>query len=680
MSAVESMSEAEELRRFIPLNSMPASRFEQLYSEVRIEEAPRGTVLFHQGDATNEFVYLLSGTISLQAGGVEMDSVSGGTDVARFALAHQNPRKVSAVAKDQVRYVRINPYLIYPRKEERSAASDARAGDSSEEDSSEKSGDWMSALIRSPIFQRLPPANLQVVLRGLEEIEVNAGDVIYCQDSPADYFYIIKSGQCALTRKPTPTAREVKLATFKSWETFGEDALISEKPHSVTVTMETDGQLLRLDKASFLKLVRDPIISRLTAKEAIQMLKDKGVWLDVRLPDQYQQGHPRGPSINAPFFSLRMALSTLDRNKKYITVCEDGKVSEAAAYLLLRFRFDAHVLKGGIGTLPPEEITTNPATSSPEAESKTETHSETPEPEAAAQNAQCTEDGAANPSPGPVFNKENSAEPERMHLPRDDRKLQELESRLSRLTNEKEQSDAELRQARQAVHRLETDLSALRQEHERLLQEQARSAVAPEPEDQDLRQELEDLKSRYAEIQFEKESAEQEVENLEQQVDELKAMLEELRGRDEPPADEDTEALRSELEMVRNQADAELSVLQTRLKEVEAEKSRLGAELQSVKTQMAVREAAATAASLDSVSAKRSLASRILGPLVVGLLFTALILGGLFGLPAGRDFMRARLNGPVQTEPVPAEPATAIPAESAPVETVPAAPTEPAQR
>ncbi|MDV3242069.1 MAG: Crp/Fnr family transcriptional regulator, partial [Methylocaldum sp.] len=102
-----SASDAQELRRLIPLNTLSDSRFEQLCSQIRIDEAPKGSILFRQGETKNEFVYLLSGTISLQAGGVEMDSISGGTDTARFALAHQIPRKVSAVANDTVRYVRI---------------------------------------------------------------------------------------------------------------------------------------------------------------------------------------------------------------------------------------------------------------------------------------------------------------------------------------------------------------------------------------------------------------------------------------------------------------------------------------------------------------------------------------------------------------------------------------------
>lgn len=182
MPSAVSASDAQELRRLIPLNTLSDTRFEQICSQIQIEEAPKGSVLFRQGDTNNEFVYLLSGTISLQAGGVEMDSVSGGTETARFALAHQIPRKVSAVANDAVRYVRIAPYLINQQEDLNRDVPTYKVSDIPEE----PTRDWMTALLKSPLFQRLSPANIQAILRGLEEIEVKKGDVICRQGDPGD--------------------------------------------------------------------------------------------------------------------------------------------------------------------------------------------------------------------------------------------------------------------------------------------------------------------------------------------------------------------------------------------------------------------------------------------------------------------------------------------------------------
>ncbi len=100
--------------------------------------------------------------------------------------------------------------------------------------------DWMTALLRSPIFQRLPPANLQKILMGLEAVHFKKGEIILEQGGTGDYYYLIKNGQCLLTRKPSPNAKEIKLAQLTNGDTFGEDALLSGAPRNVTITALTD--------------------------------------------------------------------------------------------------------------------------------------------------------------------------------------------------------------------------------------------------------------------------------------------------------------------------------------------------------------------------------------------------------------------------------------------------------
>jgi rhodanese-related sulfurtransferase len=78
-----------------------------------------------------------------------------------------------------------------------------------------------------------------------------------------------------------------------------------------------------------------------------EAMKQGAILMDVRTPDEYKKHHLDG-SINEPFFSLRMQLKTLDREKPFIVVCEDGRISEAAAFLLRRHKIDATILKGGI--------------------------------------------------------------------------------------------------------------------------------------------------------------------------------------------------------------------------------------------------------------------------------------------------------------------------------------------
>lgn len=214
-------------------------------------------------------------------------------------------------------------------------------------ESKDNSDDWMAALLSLPIFQCLPPTKLQKIILSLEAVDFIKGEVIIEQGSVGDYYYLIKSGQCLCTRKSSPTAKEIKLNQLKTGDTFGEDALLSGEPRDLTITALTDVSLLRLDKQQFISLIKEPSLTFVDFIEMQEAMKQGAILMDVRTPDEYKKHHLDG-SINEPFFSLRMQLKTLDREKPYIVVCSDGRISEAAAFLLRRHKIDATILKGGI--------------------------------------------------------------------------------------------------------------------------------------------------------------------------------------------------------------------------------------------------------------------------------------------------------------------------------------------
>jgi rhodanese-related sulfurtransferase len=215
------------------------------------------------------------------------------------------------------------------------------------DETQDDSDDWMTALLRSPIFQRLPPVNLQKILMSLESVHFSKGEIILDQGGMGDYYYLIKNGQCELTRKPSPNAREIKLAQLATGDTFGEDSLLSDAPRNVTITALTDISLLRLNKQQFVSLIKEPSLTFVTYPKMQEAVKQGATLLDVRTPDDYEKHHLDG-SINEPFFSLRMQLKTLNREKPVIVVCNDGKTSEAAVFLLLRNKINAMILRGGM--------------------------------------------------------------------------------------------------------------------------------------------------------------------------------------------------------------------------------------------------------------------------------------------------------------------------------------------
>nr|WP_305909292.1 cyclic nucleotide-binding domain-containing protein [Methylomarinum sp. Ch1-1]MDP4522193.1 cyclic nucleotide-binding domain-containing protein [Methylomarinum sp. Ch1-1] len=289
--------EASAIRQLIPLKRIPQDCFDDLCAQIAVAELKAGSFLFKQGDDGNDLFYLLDGRISLQTEEFKVETISSGSEASKFALAHQIPRKIDALAETDIRFLRLNADMINqehntPYQEEKNYMV---------VDDLEDNDDWMTTLLKSPIFRALPPANLQRIIIGLEEVCYEQGESIITQGEPGDYYYLIKSGQCLITRKPTPTAKDIKLGQLKSQETFGEDALLSGEPRNVTVRALTNVVLLRLNKENFINLIKKPTLQFIDYPQAQTEISQGATLLDVRPPDEYQKNHLEH-SINAPFF------------------------------------------------------------------------------------------------------------------------------------------------------------------------------------------------------------------------------------------------------------------------------------------------------------------------------------------------------------------------------------------
>jgi len=181
----------------------------------------------------------------------------------------------------------------------------------------------------------------------LEQINCRAGDVIIKQGDEGDYFYIIIRGSCIVTRE-TPLNKEgIRLAELEVGDTFGEEALISEAKRNATVSMQTDGSLMRLGKEDFRTLLNEPMLEWVDKAAAEKIVSAGGKWLDVRLPSEFEVYHNEN-AINIPLYFIRLKLKTLDPKLTYVACCDTGRRSSAAAFILNERGFKTVVLKGGL--------------------------------------------------------------------------------------------------------------------------------------------------------------------------------------------------------------------------------------------------------------------------------------------------------------------------------------------
>jgi CRP-like cAMP-binding protein len=314
--------------------------------------APRGRILFREGDTEKQTYYLISGTVDLMHEGEVKTKLEGGTREARKPMAHALPRTLSAVVtSERCDYLLIDSeFLDVMVTWDQSGAYHVSelSGTHDDADPAESvSDDWMTTLLQTKAFHKVPPANIQAIFLRLQRVDYRAGDVVIKQGDVGDFFYVIVKGRCAVTRE-TPLNKEgIRLAELKMGDTFGEESLISEARRNATVIMLTDGQLMRLGKADFRTLLNEPFLEWVDYEKAKAIVAGGGQWLDVRLPSEFEQYHAPG-AINMPLYSIRLKLKAFDRNKHYLVCCDTGRRSSAAAYILSERGFQASVLRDGL--------------------------------------------------------------------------------------------------------------------------------------------------------------------------------------------------------------------------------------------------------------------------------------------------------------------------------------------
>jgi CRP-like cAMP-binding protein len=347
----------KDLSNYQPLNTLNPENLREICDKLKIVEISKGDNIFLQGDASDEHIFLHEGVVELIEKKKVVKTLESGTDDTKTALAHIIPRNFSAIAKTNIVCFMVDSDLL-----DMMLTWDQTGSFQVEELDTEEDDDWMSRILSTEAFRRIPPANIQAIFTSLEDVNFKSGDSVIKQGEPGDYFYIIKSGRCMVTRKMPGQDKDIKLAELEAGTSFGEEALISDAERNATIVMLSDGVLSRLSKEQFLELLNAPMLSTTNFESAKEKVDSgESEWLDVRLPAEYQSAHIKG-STHIPLIFLRMKVGTLDANKHYVLYCDTGRRSSSASYILNERGFNTSVLEDGLKGVEQSELEGNDIT------------------------------------------------------------------------------------------------------------------------------------------------------------------------------------------------------------------------------------------------------------------------------------------------------------------------------
>ena len=346
------------LNTFEPLAKLSASRKRELAGLCFVETVSKGINPLRMNiTQAKQAVYLIKGELELRLVNHGKVTLRGGDAVAKHPIVCDH-NLIDSIARTDVEMLRIDNDLldIMISWDQLPTRGDVfkNMHKTNDEKSSRPTVEWMRdtsvfsmAKLQSGVFSKVPIANIEAMFERMERITTVAGQVVIQQGALGDYYYLVESGELLVSKADGIGAPPEVVAKLAEGSAFGEEALVSDNKRNATVMMETDGQLLRLNKRDFVELLKEPMLTQVSREVAEAKVADGAIWVDVRLPSEYQYDHIDG-AINLPLNEIRSKLSGLDRSSTYVVYCQTGRRSSAAAFILAQNGLDAMVLVGGV--------------------------------------------------------------------------------------------------------------------------------------------------------------------------------------------------------------------------------------------------------------------------------------------------------------------------------------------
>jgi len=343
-----------------PMSTLSPGRLKELASLCFVEKVSKDIDPLRMNVMKSaQALYLLKGDLGMRFEDGSKRILRGGSEAAKHSIDAGRIHIRDTIALSDVEIVRIDLDLLDimltwdQLAGYETSTPESKSVKSTGKDESRGAGAWMSdtgvfsaGKLQTGVFSLLPPANIEEMFKRMTPLNVKAGQVIITQGAEGDYYYLIDQGAAVVTRVAAAGDSPVVLAELNAADAFGEEALVSENKRNATITMKTDGRLLRLNKTDFIELLKAPLIQHVPMTKAESMVKNGAIWLDVRFPSEYKFDHI-AHAVNAPLNEIRNIVSNLDKEKQYIAYCQTGRRSSAAAFILVQQGVKVFVLEGG---------------------------------------------------------------------------------------------------------------------------------------------------------------------------------------------------------------------------------------------------------------------------------------------------------------------------------------------
>jgi CRP-like cAMP-binding protein len=337
------------IRKLAPVSRLSIADQQAVLAKGMILNFSAGETVYAQGREDSYANYLLDGAVDFLWNGRFVRALDAEQTPVRRALDNPGPKRYTVRAKSWSTILRIERGEL----ERKLRIADLVPGATDlqvNEISGEEPSSWMIRMLQSQRFSNLPPENIQRIFDRMERVTASSDELLIRQGDPGGYYYVIEQGYCDVSREPAGGGSIIHLAELGPGDGFGEEALVAGTSRNASVTMRSDGVLMRLDKEGFIELIRDPLINEVSYEQARAMMDQGGVWVDVRHRDQFAHGSLPN-ARNIPRAVLRAECRKLVKGRKYVVCAEDYGDSAVCAFLLAERGYDVSYLSTPLSEL-----------------------------------------------------------------------------------------------------------------------------------------------------------------------------------------------------------------------------------------------------------------------------------------------------------------------------------------
>lgn len=338
--------EASVLAKFYPLDKLGTECIEHLAKDADQVEVGKGTVLFRAGDTDEHTIYVAAGVVRGDYPDGKSKSTDGSSLQGRYALGDLQPRRFTATVES----LTATLIKLDRRYAEKVIIFDQLTKTPGFQHYAQDPGGnrWVFRLLHNRSLHKMPTGAVERLFQRLEEVIAVKDQVIVREGDEADYFYVIKEGSAQVSK--LTDGGDAVVAYLVRGDTFGEDALLTKSVRNATVSMKTDGKLMRLSTKDFAEILTPPVVDWVTPAKASELSRAGAQVVDVRTQEEFDEAAIKG-AHNIPLFLLRDRIDELDRTRAVIVYCNTGERSAAAAFILGKVGFEAYALQGGLASM-----------------------------------------------------------------------------------------------------------------------------------------------------------------------------------------------------------------------------------------------------------------------------------------------------------------------------------------